>query len=223
MTLRKVRDLGWDPLYVIATVGASVSSGLAPAGLDKAVGLVTGAYMKDPSDPQWATDPGFQDWLAFMQRYMPGADLTDINNVYGYCAAQTGIQVFKQCGQDLSRENIMRQAASLDIHAADVPDRHPLPTPRRRTIWASSGCGSALRRPSLGAVRRSDRGVGGLQISQGQSRSEITTLPTMCPIAVLVLRQAPGCSLENVGGGRRLVRKTTRAGRPIERVPSSLP
>jgi branched-chain amino acid transport system substrate-binding protein len=115
MALRKVRDLGWDPLYVIATVGSSVSSGLAPAGLDKAVGLVTGAYMKDPSDPQWQDDPNFKDWLAFMQKYMPGSDLADINNVYGYCAAQTGIQVFKQCGQDLSRENIMRQAANLDI------------------------------------------------------------------------------------------------------------
>ena len=115
MTLRKVRDLGWNPLYVIATVGSSVSSGLAPAGLDKAVGLVTGAYMKDPSDPQWKDDPGFKDWLAFMQKYMPGADLADINNVYGYCAAQTGVQVFKQCGQDLSRENIMRQATNLHI------------------------------------------------------------------------------------------------------------
>ena len=115
MTLRKVRDLGWDPLYLIATVGSSVSSGLAPAGLDKAVGLVTGAYMKDPSDPQWKDDPGYKDWLAFMQKYMPGSDLADINNVYGYCAAQTGIQVFKQCGQDLSRENIMRQATNLHI------------------------------------------------------------------------------------------------------------
>ena len=115
MTLRKVRDLNWEPLYVIATVGSSVSSGLAPAGLDKAVGLVTGAYMKDPSDPQWKDDQGFQDWLGFMRTHMPGADLADINNVYGYCAAQTGIQVFSQCGQDLSRENIMRQAASLDI------------------------------------------------------------------------------------------------------------
>jgi branched-chain amino acid transport system substrate-binding protein len=115
MTLRKVRELKWDPIYMIATVGSSVSSGLAPAGLDKAVGLVTGAYMKDPSDPQWKDDPSYKDWLAFMQKYMPGSDLADINNVYGYCAAQTGMQVFQQCGQDLSRENIMRQAANLDI------------------------------------------------------------------------------------------------------------
>ncbi len=115
MTLRKVRDLGWDPIYIIATVGSSVASGLVPAGLDKAVGLVTGAYMKDPSDPQWKDDPGYKDWLAFMQKYMPNADLSDINNVYGYCNAQTGAQVFKQCGNDLSRANIMKQAASLDI------------------------------------------------------------------------------------------------------------
>src|ERR1700733_15266404 len=90
MTLRKVRELKWDPIYMIATVGSSVSSGLAPAGLDKAVGLVTGAYMKDPSDPQWKDDPGYKDWLAFMEKYMPGSDLADINNVYGYSAAQTG-------------------------------------------------------------------------------------------------------------------------------------
>ena len=115
MTLRKVRDLDWNPLYVIATVGSSVASGLAPAGLDKAVGLVTGAYMKDPSDPQWHDDPTYQDWLAFLQKYQPGADLSDINNVYGYCAAQTGMQVFRQCGEDLSRDNIMRQAANLDL------------------------------------------------------------------------------------------------------------
>ena len=115
MTLRKVRDLDWNPLYLIATVGASVASGLAPAGLDKAVGLVTGAYMKDPSDPQWHDDPAYQDWLAFLRKYQPGADLSDINNVYGYCAAQTGMQVFRQCGEDLSRDNIMRQAANLDL------------------------------------------------------------------------------------------------------------
>ncbi|HEX2943278.1 MAG TPA: ABC transporter substrate-binding protein [Rhodopila sp.] len=116
MALRKVRDLNWNPIYVIATVGASVSSGLAPAGLDKAVGMITGAYMKDPSDPQWKDDPGYKDWLAFMHKYMPDADLTDINYVYGYCGAQTGMQVFKQCGQDLSRPNIMKQAGNLNLN-----------------------------------------------------------------------------------------------------------
>src|ERR1700733_3365194 len=77
MALRKVREMAWNPLYIIASVGASVSSGLAPAGLDKAIGLVTGAYLKDPSDPQWADDPGFKDWLAFMKKYQPNGDLWD--------------------------------------------------------------------------------------------------------------------------------------------------
>ena len=115
MALRKVRDLTWNPLYIIASVGASVSSGLAPAGLDKAIGLVTGAYLKDPSDPQWASDPGFQDWLAFMKKYQPNGDLSDGSNVYGYSVTQTLAIMLKQCGEDLSRENIIRQAASLDI------------------------------------------------------------------------------------------------------------
>ena len=71
--------------------------------------------MKDPSDPSWADDAGYKDWLAFMKKYQPQGDLNDINNVYGYCAAQTLVQVLTQCGNDLSRENIMRQAANLDM------------------------------------------------------------------------------------------------------------
>ena len=83
--------------------------------------MITGAYLKDPSDPQWAGDPGFQDWLSFMKRYVPGGDLTDIGYVYGYSATQTLVAVLKQCGEDLSRENIMRQAANLDI---ELPMMH---------------------------------------------------------------------------------------------------
>jgi branched-chain amino acid transport system substrate-binding protein len=115
MTIRKVRELTWNPLYIIASVGASVSSGLAPAGLDKSTGLITGAYLKDPSDPQWAADPGFQDWLAFMKKYQPNGDLSDASNVYGYSVTQTLAITLKQCGENLSRENIIRQASSLDI------------------------------------------------------------------------------------------------------------
>jgi ABC-type branched-subunit amino acid transport system substrate-binding protein len=115
MALRKVRDVNWNPLYVMSTPTASVSSGIAPAGLEKGIGVITGSYMKDPSDPQWANDPGYKDWLAFMQKYQPGADIKDINNVYGYCGAQTGLQALKQCGNDLSRENMMKQAANLNI------------------------------------------------------------------------------------------------------------
>src|SRR5580658_188305 len=115
MALRKVREMAWNPLYIIASVGASVSSGLAPAGLEKAVGLVTGAYLKDPTDPQWADDPGFRDWLAFMKKYQPNGDLSDGSNVYGYSVTQTLAIMLKQCGEDLSRQNIIGQAANLDI------------------------------------------------------------------------------------------------------------
>ena len=115
MSLRKIRDLNWNPLYILASVGSSVSSALAPAGLEKAVGLITGAYLKDPSDPQWFTDPAYQDWAAFMKKYQPNGDLLDLNNVYGYTVTQTLAVMLKQCGEDLSRDNIIRQAANLDI------------------------------------------------------------------------------------------------------------
>ncbi len=115
MALRKVRDLDWNPLYILSSVGSSVAAALAPAGLDKAVGLVTGAYLKDPTDPQWFDDPGFKDWLSFMKKYLPNGDLTDGSYVYGYSVTQTLAVVLKQCGEDLSRDNIIRQAANLDI------------------------------------------------------------------------------------------------------------
>ena len=115
MSLRKIRDLNWNPLYIIASVGSSVSSALAPAGLEKAVGLITGAYLKDPSDPQWFSDPAYQDWAAFMKKYQPNGDLLDLNNVYGYTVTQTLAVVLKQCGEDLSRDNMIRQATNLDI------------------------------------------------------------------------------------------------------------
>jgi branched-chain amino acid transport system substrate-binding protein len=86
---------------------------LAPAGLEKSVGIVTGSYIKDPTDPQWKDDPAMKDWVAFMRKYYPDGSLTDGINTYGYTAAQLLVQVLKQCGDDLSRENVMKQATSL--------------------------------------------------------------------------------------------------------------
>jgi branched-chain amino acid transport system substrate-binding protein len=113
--IRKVYDVGWRPLHFLMWVASSVSAVLEPAGLDKSQGLVSAAYLKDPNDPQWKDDPGMRDWLAFMQKYYPEGNLGDIFNVNGYALAQTLVQVLKQCGDDLSRENIMRQAANLDL------------------------------------------------------------------------------------------------------------
>jgi len=115
MALRKTYDLGWKPLYLMSNVGSSVTSGINPAGPEKAIGHLTAAYMKDPTDPNWAEDPGYKDWLAFMKKYQPQGDISDINNVFGYSAAQTLVPVLQQCGEDLSRENIMKQAANLDL------------------------------------------------------------------------------------------------------------
>ncbi len=115
MAVRKTYDLGWKPLYIMSNVGSSVTSGINPAGPEKAIGHLTAAYMKDPTDPNWAEDAGYKEWLAFMKKYQPQGDIADINNVYGYCAAQTLIPVLQQCGEDLSRENIMRQATNLDL------------------------------------------------------------------------------------------------------------
>ncbi len=115
MTIRKVYDIGWKPLFILSATGTSVSGVLAPAGLEKAKGLITAYYLKDPNDPQWANDQGYKDWLAFMKKYYPEGSTGDQLNVYGYTMAQALVQTLKQCGDDLSRENIMKQAANLDI------------------------------------------------------------------------------------------------------------
>jgi branched-chain amino acid transport system substrate-binding protein len=111
--IRKAYDIDWKPLHFLNNVSNSVGSVLTPAGLEKSVGLVSSYYLKDPTDPQWVKDPGYLDWLAWMKKYNPDANLTDTFNVYGYTVAQTLVQVLKQCGDDLTRDNVMRQAANL--------------------------------------------------------------------------------------------------------------
>jgi ABC-type branched-subunit amino acid transport system substrate-binding protein len=115
MTIRKVADIGWKPTFILSATATSVSGVLEPAGLEKATGLITAYYLKDPNDPQWVSDKGYQDWLAFMKKYYPEGSTGDQLNVYGYTMAQALVQTLKQAGKDLSRENIMKQAASLDV------------------------------------------------------------------------------------------------------------
>jgi branched-chain amino acid transport system substrate-binding protein len=116
MAIRKAFDIGWKPkLFFISSTGSSVATAIMPAGPEKAIDVITASYVKDPTDKQWAKDEGYLAWRGWMEKYYPGADVTDVNNVYGYCTAQTLVQTLKQCGSDLSRENIMRQATNLDI------------------------------------------------------------------------------------------------------------
>ena len=111
--VRKAWDSGWKPLHIINNVSASVGSVLTPAGLDKSVGLMTLQYYKDPNDPQWRDDPNMLEWRAFMGRYYRDGDPKDASNLYAYLTAQTMVHVLKACGNDLTRENLMKQAANI--------------------------------------------------------------------------------------------------------------
>ena len=117
--IRKVADLGWKPNFFMTNVSASVGSVMKPAGFDKAQGIITGGYLKDPNDPQWQNSTEYKDWLAWMQKYYSGGSLADVNNVYGYSVAQTVVAVLKAADNHLTRENIMKQAAS--IHDEKLP------------------------------------------------------------------------------------------------------
>ena len=111
--IRKVYDIGCKPVHYLNNVSISVGSVLQPAGLDKSVGIITAGYQKEHSDPRFANDAGMNKWRAFMKKYMPDGNLDDNFNVYGYGVGQTLVQALKQCGDNLTRENVMRQAASL--------------------------------------------------------------------------------------------------------------
>ena len=111
--IRKVYDMGWKPLTFLNSVAATVATVLQPAGLEKSVGLITALHYKDPTDPQWKNDSAMMNWIAFMKKYYPEGDIKEGYNVWGYAAAQTLVQVLKQCGDNLTHENVMRQAANL--------------------------------------------------------------------------------------------------------------
>jgi branched-chain amino acid transport system substrate-binding protein len=111
--IRKAYDTGWKPTHYINNVSASIGSVLRPAGVEKSEGLISTQYFKDPLDEQWKDDPAIKEWKAFMAKYYPEGNLADASNVYGYTVAQTAHQVLKQAGDNLTRANIMKQAANL--------------------------------------------------------------------------------------------------------------
>lgn len=115
LAIKKAAEIGWKPQQYLNSVSASVGSVMTPAGLENGVGIYTASYLKDPTDPQFQKGKEWEDWLAWMKKYQPNGDLKDVNNVYGYTVAQGLVQVLKQCGDNLTRENVMKQAASLDI------------------------------------------------------------------------------------------------------------
>ena len=113
--IKKAGELGWKPLHYLNSVSSAVGSVLVPAGVEYSTGLITAGYIKDPTDPQFQKGKEWDDWVAWMKKYHPTGAMNDNFNVYGYTVAQTLVQVIKQAGDNLTRDNIMKQAASLDM------------------------------------------------------------------------------------------------------------
>jgi branched-chain amino acid transport system substrate-binding protein len=113
--IKKMADIGWKPQHYLNSVSSSVSAVMQPAGLENGTGIFTSQYIKDPTDPQWVNDPGMKEWAEWMKKYYPGGNIADAFNVYGYSVAQTVVAMLKQCGDNLTRENVMKQASSLDM------------------------------------------------------------------------------------------------------------
>ena len=117
--IRKVYDIGWKPTHFLTSVSNSVGTVMKSAGLEKGVGIISAAFAKDPTDPQWEGTTEYKEWLAFMKKYNTSANLGDVQGAIGYTYAQTMVGVLKACGNNLTRENVMKQAASL--HDVTMP------------------------------------------------------------------------------------------------------
>ncbi|MFZ0762948.1 MAG: ABC transporter substrate-binding protein [Bradyrhizobium sp.] len=112
-TIRKIYEIGWKPTHILSSVSNSVGLVMRPAGPEKSVGIISATYGKDPTDPQWQDTLEYNEWLAWMKKYNTSGNVADADTVYGYSAAQTMVAVLKACGDNLTRENLMKQAASI--------------------------------------------------------------------------------------------------------------
>jgi len=121
--IRKVHDLDWKPLFFMSNLSVSVATVIKPAGPENAVGMITASYLKDPNDPAWKNDTGMNEWHDFMAKYMPAANTADVTYAYAYAVSKAMLQVLKQCEENFTRENIMKQAANL--HDLELPTLLP--------------------------------------------------------------------------------------------------
>jgi len=112
-SIKKVAELGWKPLFILNNVGASTGTVMKPAGYENGQGIISATYAKDPTDPQWKDDAGIKNFDAFLQKYFPEGNRSDGSVIFGYNVAQTMAYVLKACGDTLTRENIMKQAAGI--------------------------------------------------------------------------------------------------------------
>ncbi len=113
--IRKAYDIDWHPQEFVVSVGSSIAGAIRPAGFEAAKGIISAAYQKDPADPQWHDDPAMKAWHLWMDKYNPRVDKSDYYAPYGYNIGYAVVQLLKQCGDNLTRENIMKQASHLDM------------------------------------------------------------------------------------------------------------
>jgi branched-chain amino acid transport system substrate-binding protein len=133
-SLKKVGELKWHPVQFFSNVIVSVSAVLKPAGLENAQGLISAAYLKDPNDPQWKNDPAMNEWRAFMAKWYPEGDQADAATVFGYGVAVALVNVLKQCGNEMTRANLMKQMSNMDMDIGIyLPGIHIKTTP---TDWS---------------------------------------------------------------------------------------
>ena len=118
--IKKIAEIGWKPLHIVSNVSASVGSVIKPAGFENSQDILSAAYAKDGADSQWDNDPGMKKFYAFLEKYYPEGNKLDGSVVYGYGAAQTMVKVLEMCGDNLTRENVMKQAASLKDFTPDT-------------------------------------------------------------------------------------------------------
>jgi branched-chain amino acid transport system substrate-binding protein len=111
--IKKIAEMQWQPLHILNSVAGSVGATMKPAGFENSQGIVTSSYLMDPTDPQWKDNAGMKEWVAFMDKWNPSGDKTDAGNIYAYNVARTLVLVLQKCGDDLTRANIMKQAASI--------------------------------------------------------------------------------------------------------------
>ncbi|MGY3462088.1 ABC-type branched-subunit amino acid transport system substrate-binding protein [Bradyrhizobium sp. LM3.4] len=137
--IKKAAEINWHPVHIISNVSASVGGVLEPAGLEISQGILSASYTKDGSDPQWNADDGMKKFYNFLAQYAPTANKLDAGVVFGYAAAQTMVKVLQMCGDDLTRENVMKQAASLkDFEPDTLLPGIKINTPRRTISPRSS-------------------------------------------------------------------------------------
>ncbi|MEY9143160.1 branched-chain amino acid transport system substrate-binding protein [Bradyrhizobium elkanii] len=181
--IKKIAELGWHPIHIVDINATSVGAVLQPAGLEASKGLISTNYGKDPADPQWKDDPGMKRYFDFMAKYYPDGDKNSNFNTYGYSTAQLMVHVLKQCGDDLTRDNVLKQATNLKNVELDMAlpgiKGNTAPNDYRVNKHAAD---DALQRRALGAVRPDPRGrrPGGLAGSRRFEMQSAASGPPIC-------------------------------------------